>query len=539
MKMHLSIFAALLTLLLCAAAQAAGPEFEGAMKGLVDQDRDKIIESIETLGKLGEGEALPALTAMQNDTLRKGPGGQVLIVNEEGRATDAITGQPYSGSVDDLESPSVNNMVRRGLDAVVASLSLVAPDPEVRLKSAQELLDNADAGMAPAIERALAKEKDSRVARKLALALALINLGSEDKAKKISAITALGDSGDQEQLSKILAFTAKNEDGSFAEPDAGIRKAATAAQTRLERKAAFVRSGRDLFYGVSLGSVMLLAALGLAITFGLMGVINMAHGEMIMLGAYSTYVVQELFTRYLPSLADWYLPFALPLAFVLPCCVGILLERTIIRHLYGRPLETLLATWGISLGLIQTVRLLFGAQNVEVRNPSWLSGGYELTAGLILTYNRVAIIGFSLLVMGTVWYLLQKTPLGLKVRAVTQSRSIASAMGIFTNKIDMWTFGLGSGIAGLGGLALTQVGNVNPELGQNYIVDSFMVVVLGGVGKLAGTVVGSFGLGIVNKILEPFAGAVLGKIILLVIVVLFIQKRPQGIFAVKGRMAEN
>ena len=307
----------------------------------------------------------------------------------------------------------------------------------------------------------------------------------------------------------------------------------------LERKAALVRGARDLFYGLSLGSVMLLAALGLAITFGLMGVINMAHGEMIMLGAYSTYVVQELFTRYLPDHADWYLPCAAPLAFLLPCCVGLVLERAIIRHLYGRPLETLLATWGISLGLIQTVRLIFGAQNVEVRNPALLSGGFELTTGLIITYNRVAIIAFALLVVAAVWYILQRTPLGLKVRAVTQSRSMASAMGIFTARVDVWTFGLGCGIAGLGGLALTQVGNVNPELGQGYIVDSFMVVVLGGVGKLAGTVFGSFGLGLVNKILEPFAGAVLGKIILLSAIVLFIQKRPQGIFAVKGRMAEN
>ena len=519
MKMLPLIFSAILALCLTTSAQAASPEFEAAVKGLADQDRDKIIEAIETLGKLGDGAALPALQALLDDAMRVSKDGRPIIVKEGGGAVDAITGQPFTEPVDDLESPSISNQVRRSLEPGVASLSLVALDPAVRLKSAETLLEGADPEMAPAIEKALAQEKDARVARKLALALALINLESPDKAKKISAIIALGESGDQEQLSKILAFTIKNGDGSFAEPDADIRKAAATAQTRLERKAAFVRSGRDLFYGVSLGSVMLLAALGLAITFGLMGVINMAHGEMIMLGAYSTYVVQELFTRYLPSMADWYLPFALPLAFLLPCCVGILLERTIIRHLYGRPLETLLATWGISLGLIQTVRLIFGAQNVEVRNPSWLSGGFELTTGLIITYNRVAIIGFAMLVVGVVWYLLQRTPLGLKVRAVTQSRSIASAMGIFTNQIDMWTFGLGSGIAGLGGLALTQVGNVNPELGQSYIVDSFMVVVLGGVGKLAGTVV--------------------GKIILLVVIVLFIQKRPQGIFAMKGRMAEN
>jgi len=539
MKMLLSVFAALLVLASFAPAQAASPEFDAAILGLAAQDRDIIIQSVETLGKLGDGAALPALQALLDDTMRVSKDGRPIILDKDGKAHDALTNEPFKESVDDLESPSISNQVRRSLEPVVAQLSLVALDPAVRLKAVETLLESVDPDMAPAIEIALAKEKDSKVAKKLTLALALINLDSPDKAKKISAIRALGEAGDQEQIAKIQAFTAKNEDGSYAEPDADIRKAAEAAGKILERKAAFVRSGRDLFYGVSLGSVMLLAALGLAITFGLMGVINMAHGEMIMLGAYSTYVVQELFTRYLPSMADWYLPFALPLAFLVPCCVGVLLERAIIRHLYGRPLETLLATWGISLGLIQTVRLIFGAQNVEVHNPSWLSGGIEPVTGLIFTYNRVAIIAFALLVVGVVWYLLQRTPLGLKVRAVTQSRSIASAMGIYTSKIDMWTFGLGSGIAGLGGLALTQVGNVNPELGQGYIVDSFMVVVLGGVGKLAGTVVGSFGLGIVNKILEPFAGAVLGKIILLGVIVLFIQKRPQGIFAVKGRMAEN
>jgi len=539
MKMLLLILAALLVLTSFAPAQAEPPELDAAILGLASPDRDVIIQSVETLGRLGDGAALPALQALLDDTMRVSAAGRPIILGPEGKAYDAVTKAAFTEDTDALESPGVTNQVRRALEPVVAELSLVALDPVVRLKAAQTILESVDPEMTPAIEKALAKEKDSKVAQKLRLALALINLDNPDKAKKISAIRALGEAGDQEQIAKIQIFMAKNEDGSFVEQDADIRKAAQTADKILERKAAFVRSGRDLFYGVSLGSVMLLAALGLAITFGLMGVINMAHGEMIMLGAYSTYVVQELFTRYLPTMADWYLPFALPLAFLVPCAVGVLLERAIIRHLYGRPLETLLATWGISLGLIQTVRLIFGAQNVEVRNPSWLSGGIEPVTGLIFTYNRVAIIAFALLVVGVVWYLLQRTPLGLKVRAVTQSRSIASAMGIYTSTIDMWTFGLGSGIAGLGGLALTQVGNVNPELGQGYIVDSFMVVVLGGVGKLAGTVVGSFSLGIVNKILEPFAGAVLGKIILLGVIVLFIQKRPQGIFAVKGRMAEN
>ena len=294
-----------------------------------------------------------------------------------------------------------------------------------------------------------------------------------------------------------------------------------------------------MFYGLSLGSILLLAALGLAITFGLMGVINMAHGEMLMLGAYSTFIVQNLFKEFFPGFFDWYLIAAIPIAFIVSAIIGVLLERSIIRHLYGRPLETLLATWGISLVLIQSVRLIFGAQNVAVANPSYLSGGIEVFHGVVLPFNRIAILIFVVFVVVSVWTLLQKTTLGLQVRAVTQNREMASCMGISTHKIDMYTFGLGSGVAGLGGLALSQIGNVGPELGQLYIVDSFMVVVTGGVGKIAGTVVGALGLGVLNKFLEPVAGAVLGKIIVLVFIIVLIQKRPQGLFAPKGRMVDN
>ena len=274
-----------------------------------------------------------------------------------------------------------------------------------------------------------------------------------------------------------------------------------------------------------------MAALGLAITFGLMGVINMAHGEMLMLGAYATYVMQRLFQGYAPEAFEWYLLAAIPTAFVTCAAIGVLLERSVIRFLYGRPLETLLATWGISLLLIQSVRLFFGAQNVEVANPAWLSGGVEVLYGVVLPYSRLAIIAFVVLVVALMWLLLQRTNLGLHVRAVTQNRPMASCMGIATSRVDMWTFGLGSGLAGLGGVALSQIGNVGPELGQSYIIDSFMVVVLGGVGNIAGTVLGGLGLGLINKFLEPVAGAVLGKIGVLIFIVLFIQRRPQGLFA--------
>jgi len=290
--------------------------------------------------------------------------------------------------------------------------------------------------------------------------------------------------------------------------------------------------------GLSLGSVLLLAALGLASTYGLLGVINMAHGELLMLGAYATWMVQQVMAQWMPQWLALYPVVALPVAFCLTAGIGMVLERTVIRHLYGRPLETLLATWGISLMLIQLVRMTFGAQNLEVANPAWLSGGVQVFANLTLPWNRIVVLGFVLLVLFFTWLILNKTRLGLNVRAVTQNRSMAACCGVPTGRVDMLAFGLGSGIAGLGGVALSQLGNVGPELGQGYVIASFLVVVLGGVGQLAGSVAAAFGLGIFNKILEPQMGAVLGKILILVAIILFIQKRPQGLFALKGRVTD-
>ncbi|MFZ2299118.1 MAG: urea ABC transporter permease subunit UrtB, partial [Aquabacterium sp.] len=293
-----------------------------------------------------------------------------------------------------------------------------------------------------------------------------------------------------------------------------------------------------VFTGISLGSILLLAALGLAITYGLMGVINMAHGELMMIGAYATFVIQNLFRQYLPNLFDWYLLLAVPASFLAAALMGAILERSVFRFLYGRPLETLLASWGISLVLMQLVRTVFGAQNVQVENPNWMSGGFEILSNLTLPYNRLAIIVFAALVLVGMTLLIAKTRLGLFVRSVTQNRPMASCMGVNTARVDTMAFSLGAGIAGLAGCALSQIGNVGPDLGQSYIVDSFMVVVLGGVGQIAGTVYAALGLGLVNKFLEGWTGAVLAKILVLVIVVIFIQKRPQGLFAMRGRSAE-
>ena len=336
-----------------------------------------------------------------------------------------------------------------------------------------------------------------------------------------------------------MALLEKDKEGKFAEADEDVRAAAQASLRAVEGILIWGEMAGLLFAGVSLGSILLLAALGLAITYGLMGVINMAHGELIMIGAYTTFVVQNLFRAHAPQAFDWYLVCALPAAFAVAALVGMVLERVVIRWLYGRPLETLLATWGISLALIQLVRTIFGAQNVGVENPSWMSGGIQVLSNVVLPWNRVMIIAFAAMVLVGMWLLLTRTRLGLFVRGVTQNREMASCVGVPTARVDTLAFGLGAGIAGLAGCALSQIGNVGPDLGQGYIVDSFMVVVFGGVGQLAGTVYAALTLGFANKFLEAWSGAVIAKIAVLVFIIFFIQRRPQGLFALKGRAAET
>jgi urea transport system permease protein len=372
----------------------------------------------------------------------------------------------------------------------------------------------------------------------LELSAASLALKNADPALRARAAAALAKSNDPQVRQVLSALVGKGSDGTYAEPDERVRTAAQLSLAEINRRLFSTEIGLAAFTGLSLGSILLLAALGLAITYGLMGIINMAHGEFLMIGAYATYVVQGLFRSHLPGAFDWYVVAALPVAFAVTAAIGMALERSVLRFLYGRPLETLLTTWGVSLLLIQASRTIFGAQNVEVENPSWLSGGMLLSGGYVLPFNRLVIIGFALAVLAAVWLVINRTRMGLFVRGVTQNRAMASCTGVPTHRVDMLTFGLGSGVAGLGGVALSQIGNVGPDLGQGYIVDSFMVVVLGGVGQLAGTVIAALGLGAIAKFLEPWSGAVLAKIMVLVFIILFIQKRPQGLFALKGRSAE-
>jgi urea transport system permease protein len=530
------VLTGLLSLLLPAAPGAA-QSLPALSAQLGSPDRQTMQEAIIALGMRSEPAALKVLAALEAGKLRVA-GADVLILGSDRKLRDAFSGAAVtpSGAVGE---PLVTNTIRRALTLSISQLQLRSTDLELRRAAAKVLADGAPREMAPAMRETLAAERDPTVRKLLRLSLAQLDLSSEQARKRVAAVKVMHELGDPGLKPLLARLLEKNADGSYLEPDAEVRTEAGWAVKSLERKELVFRVVRDLFYGLSLGSVLLLAALGLAITFGLMGVINMAHGEMLMLGAYSTFVVQNLFQRFAPGAIDYYLVAAVPVAFITCLLVGMLLERTVIRFLYGRPLETLLATWGISLGLIQVVRLVFGAANVTVENPTWLSGSYELMPDVVLPYARLATILFVAVIVAFVWYVLNRTTVGLQVRAITQNRRMARCVGIRTARVDMLTFGLGSAVAGLGGVALSQLGNVGPELGQGYIVDSFMVVVVGGVGNLFGTLYAAVGLGAINKLLEPVAGAVLGKIFVLAFIILFIQRRPQGLFALKGRAAES
>ena len=501
------------------------------------EDTSARVAQLETLALSADASALPVLQALHAGTLHVTDTQQVVIVNEQA-TLDALTLKPLALAPQNVEKVTINNRVRRQLEATLAALQLVAPDVAERRKAATAMAAQADESMLPLIERAITQEREAGIRELLIQARANLYIKSSDPKLRLAAVESLAKSASETTRNTLAAMLEKDAAGQYAEADPAVRAAAAKALSSVESRVKLREYLGHAFGGLSLGSILLLAALGLAITFGLMGIINMAHGELLMIGAYATYMVQNVFARYFPGAFDWYVVAAIPVSFAVAALVGMAIERSVIRYLYGRPLETLLATWGVSLILIQIVRALFGAQNVEVRNPEWMSGGVTVLGGLVLPYNRIAIIAFAAITVLLTWMLLNRTRLGLYVRAVTQNRAMASCTGIPTKRVDLLAFGLGSGIAGLGGCALSQVTNVGPELGQAYIVDSFMVVVLGGVGQLAGTIYAAIGLGEINKFLEPYAGAVMAKIVVLVFIIMFIQRRPQGLFALRGRSAE-
>jgi len=532
MRVVTALRAVLLLLLLALVPLAAwAADLDETLAALASGGFEEREQAVATLGASGDPRAVAILQALNDGTLLVTEDKHI-VIGKDATYLDALTGNAVETSAEP-ERIRVNNRLRNEIEAALAQLNLFSPDPAQRLAAASAVLHAPDPAGAPVLEQALAAEKNAAVADALRLALAATSLQSGDVAAKLKAIHTLSGSSDPE-IRRLLGEVADTADA----PQ--IKAAAAEALRAIARRNFIIEIGANIFQGVSLGSVLLLAAIGLAITFGVMGVINMAHGEMIMLGAYATYVVQEAFRAWLPaSWFDLYLIAAVPVGFLTAALVGAAIERGIIRFLYGRPLETLLATWGISLMLQQAVRSIFGAPNKEVSNPAWMTGGFDLAGGFTVTWNRVVIIGFSLAVFGLLTLVLRRTSLGLHIRAVTQNRRMAAVVGIPTGRVDMLTFALGSGIAGIAGVALSQISNVSPNLGTIYIIDSFMVVVFGGVGNLAGTLAGAMGLGIANKLLEPFAGAVLGKILVLVGIILFIQFRPRGLFALKGRAVES
>ncbi|GKS85661.1 urea ABC transporter permease subunit UrtB [Acidovorax sp. SUPP1855] len=513
-------------LLLCAAVQAHALTPQAA-RAMAAGETDERIAALQQAIATPDDATLAFIRAMADDAVKIA--GDRAITIKDGKGLDPAIGAEVPVP-DDAEDIVNNNRMRGEFDAALASLQLLSPDAAQRRAAIESLKEETDAARLPLIEKALAAEKDAGLRGRLEAIRARMLLADSDAAHRLEAAQYLAASGTPATRTVLLEQLRQ-------EADPKVKAAIQSALASVEGRLQWGEKLAALFSGVSLGSILLLVALGLAITYGLMGVINMAHGELMMIGAYATYVVQGLFQKYLPGAFDWYLVAAVPAAFCASALMGAALERSVIRFLYGRPLETLLATWGISLMLQQLVRTVFGAQNVGVENPAWMSGGVQLMDNLQLPWNRVIIVAFAFAVLGGVAYLIGRTRLGLFVRGVTQNRPIASCMGVNTARVDTYAFALGSGIAGLAGCALSQVGNVGPDLGQGYIVDSFMVVVLGGVGQLAGTVYAALGLGVLNKFLEGWTGAVLAKIAVLVFIIVFIQKRPQGIFAMKGREA--
>ena len=535
-KVKMRIVSILLLLMIALLARPAAAFDANAVSALVFGDGEEQVAAIAALVADGDARAAKVLEALAQGEL-KSSGKRILIVRG-GTATDALSGEVLPAVPADSEEIIANNRLRRELAGGIAALKLVSPDRNTRLAAAKELSGGADAAMLPLVTKALDREGDPAIKAMLEMIVAAMEIKSSDRELRFAAIRRLASSGSRETKTLLLGVLEK-KDGAWVETDADLRAEAEKSLRAVEGKLVWGERVGLAFAGISLGSILLLAALGLAITYGLMGVINMAHGELIMIGAYTTYFVQNLFKLHAPGAFDWYLLCAVPPAFIVAACVGMLLERGVIRFLYGRPLETLLATWGISLVLIQAVRTVFGAQNVQVENPAWMSGGVEILSNVVLPYSRIVIVAFVAVVLVCMWLLLTHTRLGLFVRGVTQNRAMASCVGVPTGRVDTMAFGLGCGIAGLAGCALSQIGNVGPDLGQSYIVDSLMVVVLGGVGQLAGTVYAALGLGFANKLLESWSGAVLAKIVVLAFIIIFIQKRPQGLFALKGRSVET
>ncbi|MGB1059258.1 MAG: urea ABC transporter permease subunit UrtB [Ketobacter sp.] len=544
MKQYWGVLLVLLNIMCVAPVWAQNADestgFESLIGELTTSSFKKKAKAVEAIAALDDERVLPVMEAMLAGDLYYQKSDEKIVFKADGESgyliTDVLTGTEL-GEVGKREVKKIatNNRLRKQLRTQIAGYKLLSKKPEIRLAAADDLIKTPSPEFLQVLQTAIDREKEPAVLKALKVARAVILLDSDNEVDRLQAVKDMDGFANKYTMAMLTQLVRQNEDGSYVEPSALVREEANSVLNGLQAMATWYKFVEDVFFGLSLGSVLLLAAVGLAITFGVMGVINMAHGEMIMLGAYTTYVIQLL----MPNHIDASLLVAVPAAFVVSGLMGIIIERTVIRHLYGRPLETLLATFGISLILQQLVRSVFSPLNRSVITPDWMSGSLEVNGFLSLTYNRLYIIVFALMVLFGLMLLLKKSFFGLQMRAVTQNRTMASSMGIRTGWVDAMTFGLGSGIAGIAGVALSQLTNVGPNLGQSYIIDSFLVVVFGGVGNLWGTFVAAMSLGLANKFVEPVAGAVLAKILILVFIILFIQRRPRGLFALKGRFVEG
>lgn len=536
-KGGLGIFVALSSIFLTAQTFASATNFESELQRLTTRDYDQVSIAVANIGDSGDERAVDVLNLLLAGDIYfdKDSKQLVKIVEKQGSkylvtplfAAESTPAQQVKRR--SVKKVGINNQLRGEIKLQLAALNIRHPDEQKRIEAVTQLMGELDAQSYAMLQKARSTETDSDVQQVLDTALAIYQLEhSSTQDEQLAAIATLGDSYQPTARNALTQFLS-------TEPNQTLTEATNKALGLIEQRVSMAQFGETLFFGLSLGSVLVLAAIGLAITFGVMGIINMAHGELIMLGAYTTYVIQTL----MPNHIGWSIIVSIPVAFLVSGAVGVLIERTVIRHLYGRPLETLLATFGISLVLQQAVRTIFSPLNRSVSTPEWMQGVIEINPLLSLTLNRFYIIIFCLIVFAMLFAVLRYTRLGIEVRAVSQNRSMARSMGVKSEWVDAMTFGLGSGIAGIAGVALSQLTNVGPNLGQAYIIDSFMVVVFGGVGNLWGTLVAGMSLGIANKVMEPWAGAVLAKILVLVFIILFIQKKPRGLFPQKGRSAEG
>jgi len=522
-----------------APAADATPSFESTLSALATTNFKAREAALVQLAQTRHASTKSALSALLEGTLyyRKADKHVFIVSGTDFLTLTDATTLKSAGTADpaDMAKITTNNSLRKILKSALAGFALNDPDAAVRLAAVNEMLRSMDGDNAAILRERIKTEKDDDVKKAIDDGLALADLDDPDADKRLAAIQHLKSSLNPGVYNRLTTLTSRGDDGAYLEPDERVRVAAVEGVSHIDSWRRFYSSIETLFFGLSLGSVLVLAAIGLAITFGVMGVINMAHGELMMLGAYTTYVIQQA----LPNQIGASVLIAIPLAFIVSGLVGVLIERGVVRFLYGRPLETLLATFGVSLILQQIVRDVFTANNRPVETPAWMAGSWQINEALSITYNRLYVVLFMMIVFAILLAVIGKTSLGLKVRAVAQNRAMAKSMGVRTEWIDALTFGLGSGIAGVAGVALSQLTNVGPNLGQQYIIDSFMVVVFGGVGNLWGTLIGGMSLGLVNQMLEPFAGAVLAKIFVLIALIMFIQRRPRGLFPQKGRAAEG